>query len=337
MGNVNNHRTNAVVIRKGQFLSRWLHKEFAFRLTLILIITLFFVTLPFFTDLAIQSLFIRILIFGLLAMSLDILVGYSGLWSFCHAALFGIGAYTTGILITRLDITSFWFSAPAGILMAGLAACLFGFLALRVSELYFLLITFALGQLVYAVAIKWRPMTGGFDGLAGIPYPDIGVSLSSMNFYYFVLVIFALSVFLLYMLTKSSFGLQLQGIREKEIRMICLGYNTWLHKYIVFIIGGLFAGMAGVLYVHYNGIITPNDVGMSTSGLIFLMVIFGGSGTLWGAFLGGSIVSLLNYFVSIFLPERWPLILGICFVAVVLIFRGGLWPYLVRLWMRITR
>jgi branched-chain amino acid transport system permease protein len=303
-----------------------------------IIIALFIVTLPLFTTLPIVSLVTKVLIFGLLAMSLDLLVGYSGLWSFGHAAFFGVAAYTTGILITRYGITSFWLSAPASVLAATLVAALFGYIALRVSDIYFLLITFALGQLVFSLAMKWVAMTGGSVGLVGIPYPDFGFSWDSpTGFYYFVLLIFIVCSILLYLVTKSPFGAGLQGIRESEIRMRCLGYNTWLYKYIAFIIGGLFAGIAGILYVHFNGVVTPTEASVATSGLIWLMLIIGGTGTLWGALIGSGVILFLQYFISILTPQRWPLIMGACLIASVIVLRGGIFPHLVNLWMKVRQ
>jgi branched-chain amino acid transport system permease protein len=306
-----------------------------------IILALFLIALPLFMGVALVGLFTKILIFALLVMSLDLLVGYSGLWSFGHAAFFGIAAYTTGILIVRYDITSFWLSAPAGVLMAVIAACIFGFIALRVSALYFLLITLALGQLVFGLVNtsigKLGALTGGNDGLVGITYPDMGLSFSSTSYYYFVLVIFVICALLLYLLTRSPFGYGLRGIRESEIRMRCLGYNTWLYKYIAFIVASLFAGIAGVLYIHFNHFISPASVGIGNAGIIWLMLIIGGTGTLWGGIIGSGVLLVLQYYISVFTPERWPLIMGVCFIAVVMFFRGGIFTYLSNLWDRVRQ
>jgi branched-chain amino acid transport system permease protein len=267
-------------------------------------------------------------------------VGYSGLWSFCPAALFGVSAYTTGVLITRYDIASFWLSAPAGALAALIASGIIGLIALRVSTVYFLLITLALGQLVFAVAMRWRGVTGGSKGLAGVPYPDFGFSppigMYPIGMYYFVLIVFILCFFLLNLITKSPFGVSLQGIREKEVRMICLGYNTWLHKYLSFLISGVFAGVAGILYVHYNGLVAPIDIDAPASGFLWLMLIIGGTGTLWGALVGTSVILSLEYIISMYTPERWPLIVGTLFIVSVMSFRRGIFPYLSTLWLKVT-
>jgi branched-chain amino acid transport system permease protein len=298
-------------------------------------------TLPLYVDLSIVSLFTKIIIFGLLVMSLDLLVGYTGLSAFGHAAFFGLAAYTVAVLGKHFNVTSFWVAAPAGILTAAFAACIFGLVALRVSGVYFLLITLAMGQLVYGIVHTsvgpLGALTGGSDGLGGVQYPEIfGYAFEAETYYYFAFGACAVCWLLLYLITKSPFGYGLQGIRENQIRAHAIGYNTWLYQYIAFILGGLFAGVAGVLYVYYNGFISPEGVGIGASGLLWLMLIIGGSGTLWGSIIGAAVILVLQYFVGGFTPERWPLILGVCFVGVIMFYRGGILPQLIKLWRRIT-
>ena len=295
-------------------------------------VALFLVVAPLLVGTALISLLTKILIFALLAMSLDISFGYTGLWSFGHAAIFGVAAYTIGILVVRCGIENFWLVAPAGVLMAVFASAVIGLIALRVSGIYFLLVTFALGQLIFGIAIKWKSITGGSDGLAGVPYPDAGFSFSPVSFYFFTLIIFVICAFALYRLTQSPFGKSLQGVREDETRMRVLGYNTWLCKYIALLISGFFGGIAGMLYIYFNGLIAPESVGMVGSGSVIIMTIIGGSGTLWGAIIGSAVIFLFEYFASLFTPERWPIILGACFVAAVTFARGGIFPKLARLW-----
>jgi branched-chain amino acid transport system permease protein len=318
------------------------HKERVFRFAPASVVILFLIASPIFADLAYISLFTKILIFGLLVMSLDLLVGYTGLMAFGHAAFFGIAAYTTAILTNHYDVTSFWLAAPAGIVMAVLAACIFGLVALRVSGIYFLLITLAIGQLVYGVVHTsvgpLGKLTGASDGIGGVRYPEIlGFSFEAETYYYFTLVAFAVCALLLYWITKSPFGYGLQGIRESGIRARALGYNTWLYQYIAFIIGGFFAGVAGVLYIYYNGFISPEGVGIGASGLLWLMLIIGGTGTLWGGLIGSGVILSLQYFVGGFTPERWPLILGVCFVGVIMFYRGGILPQFTHLWKKVNR
>lgn len=315
-----------------------MNRNLLFRFAPQIIIGLFVLTLPTFASLPFVSLFTKIFIFGLLVMSLDLVVGYTGLWSFCHAALFGVAAYTTGILITEFNITYLWFTAPISILVAALIAAIVGLIALRTSFVYFLLVTFALGQLVYGVVIRLKDLTGGGFGLPNIPYPNFGFDwYSPVGMYYFVLVIFMICAFALYRIIKSPFGISLQGIRENQLRMRALGYNTWLFKYVSFVISGAFAGVAGILFAYYNGLVTPENLDVTASGLLWLMLIIGGTGTLWGGLLGSFVILFLQYEISLFTPERWPLILGAVFIASVMYLHGGIFPYLSNLWDRVRK
>ena len=280
------------------------------------------------------SVLTMILIFGLFAMSLNIIFGHTGLNSLGHGAFFGMAGYITGIAIVTYGIRSFWTSAPLGILGAAITAAVFGIIALRVSGVYFLLVTFALGQLLWSIAEKWYSVTMGRSGFVGIPAPDLGLSLlnlgSPVRYYYFVFVVFAVCYYLMSRLHESPFGNALQGIRERESRMRALGYNVWLYKYIAYIVAGMFAGVGGILYAHFNGSIAPSHLGFATSALVMLMVILGGAGTLWGPALGAALIVLIQSFASLIVPARWPLILGILFVMGVMGFRGGIGPHMVK-------
>jgi branched-chain amino acid transport system permease protein len=282
----------------------------------------------------------KILIYGVFAMSLNLLYGYTGLFCLGHAAFFGVGGYAAGILITRYGLQSFWLVAPISMFVVLLVAACFGIIALQTKGLFFLFITLALGQLSENVATKWRGMTGGSNGLVGIPYPVLGLTGSRMSptsFCILVIVVFVGCLFLLDRLTRSPFGVAMQGIRDDEGRMAHLGYHTWLHKYLVFIIGGVFAGMAGVLFGHLNGIIVPAHLGVTTSAMALLMVIMGGTSAVFGPALGAASVTVLELLSSIYTPERWPLILGSSFIVVVLFFRGGIALRFVNLWNRLKR
>jgi branched-chain amino acid transport system permease protein len=297
-----------------------------------------FLIMPIFLSSYLQSMMTKFFIFAILAMSLDLIFGYTGLLCLGHAAFFGVGGYTTSILVLRYGIESFWVSAPCGILMAGLLAAVFGIVALRVSGIYFLLVTFALGELLYSAATKWYSMTGGSEGLGGIPFPNLGLSWLTWNdtsFYFFALLTLAICYFLLYRLIHSPFGHALQGIREHEPRMECLGYNVWLYKYIAFIISGLFAGVAGVLFGHFNGLMAPMHLGIATSALVMLMVIIGSTGTLFGSVIGAGVIIFVEHFAGIYSPERWPLILGAFFIVSIMYFRAGIGSYLLNLWEKV--
>jgi len=281
---------------------------------------------------------IKILIFALFAMSLDIIFGYTGLPSFGHAIFFGVAAYTTGILIVTYGIGSFWLAAPAGILLAVLAASVFGFVVTRISEVYFMLATFALGQLVYNIDIHWLSMTNGPNGFPGIPRPDLGFPLDMSNdiyFFFLTLIVFFGCFFLLHRIVHSPFGLTLKAIRENEPRMLSLGYRTWVYKYTSFVLGGLFAGVAGVLYAYLNGIVSPSELGIMNSTLVLLSVILGGPGTLFGPAIGAGLIWAMQHFISVAAPQRWQLILGGIFVFSVMYVRGGVAGYLLKFWNRI--
>lgn len=296
------------------------------------------ILLPPFSPLFVQSLVTKVIIFAIFAMSLDLIWGYTGLISLGHAAYFGIGGYAVGILTLHYGIDSLWVSAPLGVLSAGILAALFGIIALRVSGAYFLLITVALGELTFSLAwkIKWLS-SPGTQGIVGLSYPSLGLPWriwSPITFYYFVLFLFIVCFLVLYRIIKSPFGYSLQGIHEDVSRMDVLGYNTWLHKYMAFIIAALFAGLAGVLFAYHNGIVVPEDFSVGTSVLPLLVIIIGGVRTLYGAFIGAIIMIPLEFYIGIVIPEHWPLVLGGIFVLSIMFFRDGVGGYLFRFWQR---
>jgi len=296
------------------------------------------IIVPLFLSSYVQGLMTKVLIYAIFAMSLDLIFGYTGLFSLGHAAYFGVGVYTVAILVLRYGINSFWIAAPSGILMSTLIAAIFGLIALRVSGLYFLMITFALGQLLVSIAVKWYPMTGGMYGMSGVPRPDLGLlwlTWNATNFYYFVFLAFVTCFFILSRLVNSPFGYSLVSIRDCEPKMKSVGYNTWLHKYIAFVIAGMFAGLAGVLLAYHYGHAAPTHLGVMNSALAMFMVIIGGVGTLYGSLIGSGVIVFLEFFVSGFTPERWPLIVGCVFVASAMYARGGIGIHLSRFWKKV--
>ncbi len=278
--------------------------------------------MPLVSSIAIVGLVQRILIFSLITMSLDLIVGYLGLWSFCHATIVGAAAYMTAIFVHDLHITSFFITAPVSLIVAVLFAALLGYISLRVSGLYFLLVTLALGQAFYYTTIIAVDIFGGSDGIYGIPYPQFVDS--TISYYYFTLIVCLICFALIYFIVKSPFGYALQGIRDNETKMKVLGYNVWLYKYVAFIVSGFFAAIAGILYVHFNSLIAPSSIDIGANGLPWLYLIIGGAATLWGSITGTTIILVLQYFISSWNPERWPIILGICFVIAVMFARSGI-------------
>jgi branched-chain amino acid transport system permease protein len=261
------------------------------------------------------------LILGLFAMSLNLLLGHTGIPSLGHAAYFGAAAYTMALLSLRLA-QNCWVSAAAGLAMSLIIAALYGLLALRTSGVYCMMITLALAQVLWGIAYGWRTLTGGDDGLPGIARPDLGVlwpwSLQDpANFFTAVLIVFVVVVAALYLVVHSPVGYTLRGIRDSEARMDCLGYNVWLHKYIAFLIAGGVAGIAGILFVYYHGFVSPAELSLVMSAEGLLMVIVGGAGTLFGPVLGAGVVVFLRNIVSAY-TERWLLVLGLISLLVVL-------------------
>ncbi len=283
-----------------------------------------------------QSMMTKGLIFAIFAISLDILVGYVGLLSFGHAAFFGAGGYVVGVLSLHYGIDSFWITFPGAILAALLVAAAFGAIVVRFSGLYFVLLTFAFGNLLFSVGWKWRYLQSlGIEGIIGIHRPDLGIpgfDWNSINFYFFVFVIFVICFFLLYRFINSPFGSVLKGIHSNEPRMRSLGYNTWLYKYIAYMVAGSFAGVSGALYAYHTRFVAAEFIGTEFSFIVVLMVLLGGSGRFVGPIIGAIVIIFVETFVSIAIPERWPLLLGVIFVAVIMFLRGGIAPTLVRLW-----
>ncbi len=269
----------------------------------------------------------RVLAFSILAMSLDILLGYTGLASLGQAAYLGVAAYMTAILATRLQFGLGWdflLVVVLGMLLGAALAAVFGLFAVRATGVYFLMITLALGQCVWGLAYRWNSLTGGDNGINLRDRPKFGIDLSDpVTFFYLVLAFFAASLLAMYVLTRSPFGRSLVGIRERELRMRILGYNTWLHKYVAFIIAGGFGGLSGVLWAHTAGIVSPENVVITTSVDALLMVVLGGAGTLVGAVIGATIVFSLREFLSTLVPW-WQYVLGAVYVLTILYLPEGL-------------
>jgi branched-chain amino acid transport system permease protein len=264
----------------------------------------------------------EILIWGIFAMSLDLLMGYAGMVSFGHSAFFGIGGYVAALALAKspgLVSALVW---PA--LAAGLAALVIGFFSIRVSGVYFIMLTLAFSQMFYAYAfqVSWL---GAEDGLVGIPRPAVpGVDLTGIrSFHGYLLTLFVLVAVALWRVVRSPFGHVLRGIHENEERMESVGYAVDRYKLVAFVIAGVFAGLAGSLYAQFNGSITPDAFFWTTSGEALLMVIIGGTGTLGGSVLGAAAFILLQSLVSTY-TERWMLILGVTFIFFVLFAPGGI-------------
>ena len=273
---------------------------------------------PFWTGLVTQMY-----IFGLLALSVDLLLGHAGLFSLTHASFFAVSAYTVAILQVRYGVSTL-LAAPAGILASTLLALLFG-LAVRTRGVYFILITIAFGYVVWGIAHRWSSFTGGDNGVTNVPFPSLGplVVTSHTQYYYVVLVAVLLCGLAYRVLIRSPFGLGLRGIKAAEERMRSLGYRTSLHLYAAFALSGALASFAGVLYVYYNKFVNPVAASFPISVEAALMAIVGGSGTIIGPFIGAGVVLGLRNWVSSFF-ELHAAVMGAVFIATVLWAPAGL-------------
>lgn len=264
----------------------------------------------------------EILIWGIFAMSLDLLMGYAGMVSFGHSAFFGIGGYVAALALAGSPGLVSALVLPAA--AAGLAALVIGYFSIRVSGVYFIMLTLAFSQMfhAYTFQVSWL---GAEDGLVGIPRPAVpGVDLTSLRgFHGYLLVLVVLAALVLWRIVSSPFGHVLRGIHENEARMAALGYAVDRYKLLAFVIAGVVAGVAGSLYTQFNGSITPDAFFWKTSGEALLMVIIGGTGTLSGAVLGAAAFILLQSLVSTY-TERWMLMLGATFILFVLFAPGGI-------------
>jgi branched-chain amino acid transport system permease protein len=272
------------------------------------------------------GLLTQIVILAILAMSLDVLLGYTGLPSLGHAGFFGVAAYGVGILSTTYQ-ADVWTSAAGGLLTGLVLAALLGLIVSHVRDVYFLMITLALGMVLWGLSYRWIPMTGGDNGIAGIPRLEAHLGLPTagpMPFYYVALLVFAASSLLMVMLVRSPFGLTLRGIRENERRMRSLGFNTWLHCYLSYVLSGAFASVAGVMWAYYNGFVSPTYLDLTASSELFLMVTLGGPATLVGPVLGAGAIVLLKNVMSAY-TARWLLVLGIVYIATIMWAPQGIW------------
>ena len=259
----------------------------------------------------------QILIFGLLALSVDLLLGQTGLFSLCHAAFFAISAYTVAILQVRYGLPTI-LAAPAGLLAGTLLSVVFG-VSVRTRGVYFILITIALGYIVWGVLLRWSSFTGGDNGVTNVPFPSVGVaSISTQTeYYYFVLTMISVCTLAYRVFINSPFALVLRGIKGSETRMRSLGYRTGAHLYVAFVISGLVASLAGVLYVYYNRFVNPAAASFPNSVEATLMAIIGGSGTILGPLIGSGVILGLRNWVSGFF-ELYATLIGIVFIVTVL-------------------
>lgn len=267
------------------------------------------------------------LVFALFAAGLDVLVGWCGLASLGHAAFFGTSGYVLAVLTTRWGVDP-WLAAGLGIVFATAIATAFAPLAVRVSGLTFLTVMLAAGQIVWGVALKWRSVTGGSDGIPGVPRPThiLGLSFAdSRVFFALTLVVVVVTVALVWRLMQGPLGLQLRGVRQSDLRLRSLGYDVRLLRIVAFVISAFVASVAGILAAFFNQFVGTNSVDWRLSAQMLLAVVIGGPGSLWGPFVAGFGLFLLQVFATN-MTDRWTLILGLLYIVAVLVIPRGLWP-----------
>jgi branched-chain amino acid transport system permease protein len=273
----------------------------------------------------------QVLFYAIFALAVNVLAGYAGLVSLGHAGLFGIAAYAAAKLLTAGHGHLVVGVGALGVTLA--AAAVFAVLALRGTGLGFVMITVALGQIVWGVAYRWISLTNGDNGItiSGRPSP-FGLSLASpRGFYWATLAVFLVAVLSMAIFVASPFGASVRGTRDQPRRMNALGYHVWMIRFMAFLLSGFWTGVAALLYLYYNQFVSPQAVALAASAEALLMVIAGGTATLLGPIAGAVLVIVMKYVASAYI-ERWNFVLGAIFVAIVVFMPEGLVPGSVRMW-----
>jgi branched-chain amino acid transport system permease protein len=275
-----------------------------------------------------QSVAINVLIYGLYALGFNLLFGYMGMLSFGHAAFFGIGAYTTGILIAQYHL-QWWIAIPSAMALSSAVALVMGLLAIRTRGIYFAMVTLALSQCVYFLVYQF-PVSGGENGLRGVNVPEVvlpGLTLDLLNptvKYYFFLVFVALALWAVSRILASPFGGVVEAVRENEARTRACGFDVERTKLLTFVLSGAFCGLAGALNAIHLSSVPIETLHYETSGLVVMICLLGGMGSFLGPFVGAALFLMIQDVFSIW-TEHWQLYVGIVFIIFVLFFPKGVW------------
>lgn len=267
----------------------------------------------------------QILLYAVFALAINVLVGYAGLVTLGHAGLFGIAAYAGARILNTGGGHAAVVTGALAVTVA--VAAVFAALALRGTGLGFVMITVALGQIVWGIAYRWISITNGDNGITitGRPSP-LGLSLASpAAFYWATYTVFVLALGSMAMFVASPFGATLRGTRDQPRRMNALGYHVWMIRFLAFLFSGFWSGVAGLLFLYYNQFVSPHVVALTASAEALLMVIAGGTATLLGPVVGAALVVVMKSVASGYI-ERWNFVLGAIFVAIVVLMPEGLVP-----------
>jgi len=260
-----------------------------------------------------------VLAYGLLATSLNFVLGYGGVYQFHHCVFSGIGAYAAALIITKGGLSP-WIAFAIGPFVSVLLSLIIGLICMRLSKLYYGMLQMSLGSLIWVMTYRWGSFTGGDDGIHGIPIPEV---LSSYNgAYYFVLIVAGLSFLTIYTITKSPFGSVLQGIRDNPVRSSMIGVNIRVHQLLALMISGFFAGVAGVLFVVVDTTVFPDMLFWTLSMEIMIMCLLGGWLSFLGPALGATLIVLLRTFISTF-TVYWGFFLGVILMLVIFFLPNG--------------
>ena len=261
-----------------------------------------------------------ILVNGLLAMSLNLLVGHGGAYQFHHGAFYGVGAYAAGLILAKTGLPA-WVGLCAGPLAAAVTGLVIGAICVRLNKLYFGMLQISLGSLIWIVALRWYSLTNGDDGIHGIPLPEL--LSGSVHAYYFVLAVVSACLAVMFLILKSPFGATLRAVRDNPQRCEAVGIDVRRHQLIAIVIGTFFAGAAGVLFVVVEGSVFPDMLFWVLSLEIFIMCLLGGWFTFFGPMLGAAIMVSLRTFVGSY-TEYWTLVLGVVLILLIFFLPEGI-------------
>ncbi len=284
------------------------------------------------------SMLTEIMIFALYAVSYNLLLGYAGLLSFGHAVFFGMGAFMTAIALVNIPGLSLWNAILISLVTTIFTSIILGSLLLRHKGSYFALLTLAFNSLFYAVATKWREVTGGDDGLA-IMRPELNLGFTSIsmtsltNFYYLTMIVIGAAIIFCWYFTHTAMGKTVLLMRENEERMKFLGYNINISRLILFTFTGTMAGLAGIFYAFHFKFVSIWAISVDMTTAVLLMVFVGGTKVYWGPILGAFVYIILQNYLSD-ITARWPLFMGLIFVIMVLYVPGGLSGIITSIWQR---
>lgn len=292
------------------------------RLFIVALIVILFI-LPLFLPRFYTYILALIYVTSLLAMSLNLVVGHGGMFQFHHGVFYGVGAYSAGLLLAKTSISP-WMALIVAPIFSAMVGFLIGWFCVRLSQLYFGMLQISLGSLIWAIAFRWYSLTGGDDGIHGIPVPDIIGSTNGS--YYFILIIYVICMYVMYRLLKSPFGNTLHAIRDNPQRSQAVGVNVRMHQLVAIVIASCFAGVAGVLFVVLERSVFPDLLFWILSLEIFIMCLLGGWFTFIGPVIGAGIMVSLRTFVGVY-TEYWTLILGIILILLIFFLPEGIMGY----------